>query len=223
MEPPWKDQLRSHHVISYIHLYKPPCLVHELKARNAHFNGVDLYSLSFIKMSFKKVPLYSLSGLRNEADEHLHEVMQSLGFEESFAVSDIKLVLGYISVGLAGLLYWAEKKYKNDFNNVEYVTMTVNLVMGYFLIQGGLFLYDKLIVEKAKYVGYKKGKKMIVSTWTDDINQTIPHYCIELDYDGYEKTIEKEIGCFFYDDGFLNIEELTSTISKVMDAVDKSK
>lgn len=174
-------------------------------------------------MSFKKVPLYSLSGLRNEADEHLHEVMTTLGFEESHLVTDTKLVLGYVSVALAGALYWSEKKFNNDYNNVEYVTMTWNLVMGYFLVQGALFLYEKLIVENSKYVGYKNGKKMVISTWTDDIDQEVPLYCIELDFDGYEKTAQREIGLYFYEDGYLNMEQLTETINKLMETVDKSK
>lgn len=185
-------------------------------------------------MSYKKVSLYSLAGLRNEADEHLHESMEALGFKESFRVTDTRLLLGYGSVVLAGLLYLAEREYHNDFTNPEYVSRTTALVLGYFLLQGALFLYDHLIVEKCKYVGYKQGKQVAVSTWTVEGDAEpagkntpakpagAPLYCIEFDYDGYEKTIEVEVGALFYEDGFLNQEALNATLRELAGATDKS-
>lgn len=174
-------------------------------------------------MSFKKVSLYNLKGLRNELDEHIHESMSTLGFEESFVSTDIRLALGFISVALAGLMYWLEKKYKNNFTNKEYVGYTTNLVVLYFIVQLILFLYEKLSVEKCKYVGYKKEKKVEISTWTTEETGQEPSIDFEFDHEGVIANTSVGVSKFFYEDGYLNLDSLTKKLSELLDIVDKTK
>ena len=60
----------------------------------------------------KKTNLNSVKDLQKTTDENLNSVLQQLGYEESFAITDLKLGLGLSTVVVAGLLFLADKKYE---------------------------------------------------------------------------------------------------------------
>lgn len=174
-------------------------------------------------MSFKKVSLYSVHALRTESDEHLSEVFETLGFKESFTLIDTKLILGYSSVILSGLMYYLEKKFKNDFTNYEYVRYLQILVVGFFVIQSILFLFSKFIEKNIKFKGYNKktGKSVTVSTFTR--SKYDPNYQIIINIDDIENKLSIPFNELFFDDGFLNFSEFKNKIIKFFEDIDKSK
>ncbi|GMM31199.1 signal peptidase complex subunit [Martiniozyma asiatica (nom. inval.)] len=187
-------------------------------------------------MSFQKVSLYSSAALRTEADAHLHEVFESLGYSESFIFADVKLFLGYLSVAFAGLMYWAEKHYGNNFTNSEYYSITRNLVYSYFIVQLILWVFDKFVTGNAKFVGTKntgknfgKGKQITITTWTDesDVNEsggkTEPDYVLLVDLDGKEKEFKCKFSQIFFDDGYLSLDAFKSFIGEFMKGLEKSE
>lgn len=172
-------------------------------------------------MEFKKVSLHSVPALKSETDEHLCTVFDTLGYTESFKLIDTKLMIGYSSVAVAGLMYYLEKQYKNDFTNAEYVFYLQLLVALFFTLQFVWFLFSKFVEKSIKYTGVKKGKNIQVSTSTK--SKTDPVYHIGISIDGGEHKLAIPFKDIFFDDGFLSIEALKKEISQFFETIDKSK
>lgn len=172
-------------------------------------------------MEFKKISLYSVPALKSETDEHLGDVFESVGYTESNTYLDTKLILGYASVGLAGLMYHFEKQFKNDFHNKTYVLYLQCLVFGYFALQTINYLFMKIVEKDIKYVGYKKGKKLVVSTSTK--SKTDNSYNMVLQIDGDDQKLSFPFNEVFFDDGYLSLDALKEKIMPIVSQFDKSK
>lgn len=159
--------------------------------------------------------------MRMEADEHIADVFDSIGYAESFKNLDTKLVLGYASVALAGLMYYLEKKFKNNFNNTMYVWYLQLLVAGYFTIQIILYLFSKFVEKGVKYTGYKKGKKVTVTTSTK--SKTDLFYEVIIELDGKQHKLGFPLNEVFFDDGYLSLDAFKEKIVPIVREADKSK
>lgn len=172
-------------------------------------------------MEFKKVSLHSIPGLKTESDEHLSAVFDTLGFTESFTMIDIKLVIGYISVAFAGLMYYLEKKFDNDFTNKTYVQYLQILVTLFFVLQFIWYLFSKFVEKDIKYTGTKKGKVIKVSTLTK--SKTDPVYQLVINFDDNEHPFSIPFADIFFDDGFLSMDAFKKKITGFFESIDKSK
>ncbi|AWU73832.1 hypothetical protein CAS74_001638 [Pichia kudriavzevii] len=172
-------------------------------------------------MEFKKVPLYSVPALKGECDVHIADVFGSLGYEESFGLMDTKLIIGYTSVAIAGLMYYLEKQYKNDFTNAEYVYYLQILVGFFFTLQGILYLFSKFIERDIKYRGTKKGKTVTVSTSTK--SKTNVNYKMDIEIDHKHHECVFPLNEVFFDDGYLSMDAFKEKIVTFVGSIDKSK
>jgi signal peptidase complex subunit 2 len=170
---------------------------------------------------FKKVSIHSVPAMKAEADEHIADALQSQGYRESFALMDTKLVLGFSSVAMTGLMYYLEKEYKNDFTNKEYVWYLQLVVAAFFTLQSLLYLFSKFVLKDIKYKGSKKGKSITVSTSTS--SKTDPNYQITVEADGSSHKITIPLNEVFFDDGYLSQDAFNSKIASFIESIDKSK
>lgn len=96
----------------------------------------------------------------------LASCLQQLGYDESFFFHDLKLGLGLFSVGIAGGLFYLDKKFSFE----DTYTITAIAVVVYFLISCVLFGINHLSKFKnVKYIGFKNGnkqQKISIATWT---------------------------------------------------------
>lgn len=164
--------------------------------------------------------------MKTECDEHLSDVFADLGYTESFKLIDIKLIIGYTSVVLAGLMYYIEKKFKNDFNNLNYVFYLQLLVGSFFSIQAIWLIFSKFVEKNIKYVGYNKENKVIkISTSTK--NKTDPNYKIVVISDTDSSSQNNELvipfNTIFYSDGFLSIVDIKDKISTFLKSINNKK
>lgn len=172
-------------------------------------------------MEFKKVSINSVPGLKSESDEHLSTVFDTLGYTESFKLIDIKLIVGYLSVGAAGLMYYLDKKFKNDFSNSTYLFYIQLLVGTFFTLQSIWFLISKFVEKNIKYIGVKKGKTIKVSTSVK--SKTDPNYQITINIDGKGHSLTIPFKDIFFDDGYLSMDPFKEKIINFVKSVDKSK
>lgn len=159
--------------------------------------------------------------MKAETDEHLGDVFETFGYSESFKYFDTKLLLGYSSVALAGLMYYLEKTYKNDFTNKVYVSYLQLTVGAFFFLQFVLYCFTKFVEKGVKYHGSKNGKT--ISVFTSTKSKTDPNYIITVKLDGNTEETAIPLNELFFDDGFLSIDAFKTKISTFVETFDKSK
>lgn len=141
--------------------------------------------------------------------------MEALGYEQSFTFSDIKLALGYVTVGIAALLFYLDKKF--SFNETFYVV--AGLVVLYGIVSLVMYyLNNSAKYKNTAYVGYNKhNKKISVHTWSTKYD---PIYNVKIVVeDNADSAFEGEIpfNKFFDEFGYLNREAFTKLITGVME------
>lgn len=137
--------------------------------------------------------------------------MEQLGYEQSFTFSDIKLALGYSTVGIAAFLFYLDKKF--TFNETYYVV--AGLVALYGVISLVMYYLNSCAQYKnITYVGYNKSKKKIaVHTWSTKYD---PIYNVKIVIeDKAEGATEGAIpfSKFFDEFGYLNRDEFAKLVS----------
>lgn len=153
--------------------------------------------------------------LRNETDDNLPQVFGKLGYEQDFRLIDIKLALGYLTVAIAGFLFYLEKRFafkdtKLIIGGAIVVYAVICLVM-YYLKSGAQY-------KNNKYIGKKDGKKVAVYTLTK--SQFSPIYEIKVVFDDrLDGAVEVKIPFtkLFDSFGFLNEEELRNHVLQLLE------
>lgn len=167
----------------------------------------------------KKINLNSAVALRNECDDHLAPAMHRIGYNESFMLINTKLVIGYASVLFAGLMYYIEKKFKNDFTNQRYVTYTEILVILFFLFQFIWYLFNKFIQKSIKYVGIKGSKTLKISTHLK--SKTEPVYYVSFDLDGTIDEEQFELTTVFKENGYIDFAIYSKKLGDIVHKLEK--
>lgn len=140
--------------------------------------------------------------------------MGQLGYEQSFTLIDTKLALGYLTVAIAGLLFYMDKKlaFKDTY---YYVIACVAL---YGIISAILYYFTAGPEKNNKYVGYTDDKKKIsVYTWTSKYD---PIYHVKiLSNDNVDSATLVDIPFTkFYDAfGFINQEVFTGLVKEALE------
>lgn len=147
------------------------------------------------------------------ADEALPAVMETMGYEQSFTLADIKLALGYGTVAIAALLYLLDKKY--PFEQTFYASLALVVVYGIISIVM-YYLNSSAQYKNTAYVGYDKSKKKIsVHTWSTKYD---PIYNVKIVLEGRTESAaagEIPFNKFFDQFGYLNREQFTKLINDV--------
>lgn len=156
----------------------------------------------------------SVVALRTEADDNLPQIFAKLGYDQDFSLVDTKLALGYLTVAIAGFLYYLEKNYK--FHDTKLVIGGAIFV--YCVICGVmLFLSKGSQYKNNKYIGVKNGKKIAVFTLTESAFS--PVYQVKVVFgENYESPVETEIPFIkvFDNFGFLNETEFQAHLEKLV-------
>lgn len=136
--------------------------------------------------------------------------MTKLGYDELHLLGDFKLVLGYLTVAIAGILFYLDKKY----TFAELFNVTAGSVVVYFIISSLLYLVNHQN-KNVKYIGYKKEEKITVAGWTDKYN---PTYNIEIKVNGeVVGSGELLFGEFFDVGGYYQNEEFGNLVKGVLE------
>lgn len=145
------------------------------------------------------------------SDENLASAFGELGYSESFALTDTKLALGYLTVLIAGLIFLGDKKY--EFNEIYYITAF--LVVLYSIISLILMYFTSHKKYKnVKFVGYNDdNNKIVVVTWTEKYD---PIYNVEIriDDDKQIKKFKLEFAKFFDAFGYYKRDEFIKLIKE---------
>ncbi|WLF80225.1 signal peptidase complex subunit spc2 [Lodderomyces elongisporus] len=160
-------------------------------------------------MSLKKANINSVKDLHKHTDEQLGSILQQLGYEESFTLTDIKLGLGLVSVAIAGLLFLADKKY--EFKDIYGLTAASCFI--YAILNGVLFLVNRKY-KNVKYIGYSKGNKLVIATETTKYD---PIYFLTINGKRAQIPFSK-----IYDSiGYLDRDEFSKLLSREINKKDE--
>lgn len=140
--------------------------------------------------------------------------MERLSYEQSFALVDTKLALGYLTVAIAGFLFYMDKKI--PFKDSYY--LVAGAVLVYFLLSTVLYFFTSGSQYKNnKYVGHKGEQKIAVYGWTTGYE---PVYNLKIVLnDKFDSPVEKQVPFTSMFDGFgyLNEEEVTKIIKELLE------
>ncbi|KAH3905766.1 hypothetical protein HBI56_211080 [Parastagonospora nodorum] len=109
-----------------------------------------------------KVAVHSLSDLKNTTDDALPNYLHSLKFRQIHNQTDVRLILGYVAVIIAGALFYFDWKFGWEASK----PYTAPAVAAYFVLNGA-FSYWLWFVEKGVvYEGEGKTGKVRIATHT---------------------------------------------------------
>ena len=107
-------------------------------------------------MADTKISPYSLPDLKNTTDDALGNYLRGIGFKQDNTKMDVKLVVGYLAVFIAGATFVAD--YKLGWEATK--GWTAVAVVAYMILNG-FFTYWLWFVEKGLvFEGTKDGKKV---------------------------------------------------------------
>lgn len=137
--------------------------------------------------------------LRTTCDDNIVLSTSELGYTQSFKLVDTKLATGLISVAIAGLLFYVDKKYG--------FVATYNVTVASVCVYGALSLFYYYLAyhpqyKNNKFVGYAdNGEKLLIAGWS---KKHTPTYYVRLDLEknGHLSTSEASIEFTKLFDGF---------------------
>lgn len=156
----------------------------------------------------------SIVDLRTAVDDFLPLCMERLGYRQSFALIDLKIALGYLTVAIAGFLFYLDKKM--SFADTYYII--AGAVATYFVVSSVLYFFTSGPKYKNnKYIGHKGLQKVAVFTWTKGY-EPVYHVKVVTD-DKFDGAVEKEVSFteMFDAFGFLNEEAALAQLSKIVE------
>ncbi|KAH7076766.1 microsomal signal peptidase 25 kDa subunit-domain-containing protein [Paraphoma chrysanthemicola] len=110
----------------------------------------------------QKIAVHSLSDLKNTTDDALPNYLHSLKFKQIHTQTDVRLILGYVAVAIAGALFYFDWKFGWEASK----PYTAPAVVAYFALNGA-FSYWLWFVEKGVvYEGEGKTGKVRISSHT---------------------------------------------------------
>lgn len=126
--------------------------------------------------------------------------MSELGYAQSFSLIDTKLAVGLVSVSIAGLLFYVDKKY--GFERTYNVTI-ISVVLYALLTAFYYYLSYLPKYKNNKFIGYAdSGEKILIAGWT---RKHTPTYFVRIEVstiDGKSQSSETKIEFTKLFDGF---------------------
>jgi hypothetical protein len=107
-------------------------------------------------MAESKISPYSLNDLKNTTDDALGNYLRGLSFKQDNSKLDVRLALGYVSVIIAGAIFYADWKL-----GWEATKGWTAVAVAAYAVLNGAFTYWMWAVEKGLvFEGTKNGKKV---------------------------------------------------------------
>lgn len=153
--------------------------------------------------------------MRTEADDNLSLIFDKLGYDQDFGLIDTKLALGYLTVAIAGFLFYLEK---------NYAFKDTKLIIGGSIALYGLICLVMMYFNKGvqykdnKYIGSKNGKKIHVFTLTESEFSPVYHVKVVFD-EKFDAPVEEKFPFtqVFDTFGFINEDEFKSHLEKILE------
>jgi hypothetical protein len=126
-------------------------------------------------MAEGKISPYSLNDLKNTTDDALGNYLRGLSFKQDNTKLDVRLALGYVSVIIAGAIFYADWKL-----GWEATKGWTAIAVAAYAVLNGAFTYWTWAVEKGLvFEGSKNGKKVgIISPHNASVAVAIAHFTI---------------------------------------------
>lgn len=113
-------------------------------------------------MADTKISPYSLQDLKNTTDDALGNYLRGIGFKQDNSKTDVKLVVGYLAVIIAGATFVAD--YKLGWEATKGWTA---VAVAAYAVLNGVFTYWLWFVEAGLvFEGSKDGKKVCLESST---------------------------------------------------------
>lgn len=107
-----------------------------------------------------RINLYDGNDLKTVADDALGPALDTLGYTQYYAYEFVRLSLGFLSVGAAGLVYWLERTY--GFRPMyPYISL---LCAVYVVLQCSFYLWKWFVEKNAEYYGSGPSGSLSIST-----------------------------------------------------------
>jgi hypothetical protein len=107
-------------------------------------------------MAESKISPYSLNDLKNTTDDALGNYLRGLSFKQDNTKLDVRLALGYVSVIIAGVIFYADWKL-----GWEATKGWTAVAVAAYAVLNGSFTYWMWAVEKGLvFEGSKNGEKV---------------------------------------------------------------
>lgn len=161
-------------------------------------------------MAAQKISLYNLTELRTTTDDALGPLLTSLPgnykFTQQHFYANVRLVLGYLAVTIAGILFYADWKLGWDATKAY----TAPACVAYFLLNGALTYWVWGIESGKVFVGTRPGGQKL--TLSSSVTKNVPIYKLKIRYEAPEtgarfvddETIEGHFTEWFNIHGFLD-------------------
>ncbi|ORZ05033.1 signal peptidase complex subunit 2 [Absidia repens] len=134
----------------------------------------------------KVTNVYDTTQLKNALDDELAKFIEAnCGFSQSHQHTDVKLVLGYISVFIAAGSFLYEREYGFDYGKFG----TLGCVIAFWFLQAASFLYTRFVQNNEAFVGYLYQGDDHVGTLsvTTNMDRYSPDYHIKYMYSDLKK------------------------------------
>lgn len=155
----------------------------------------------------------SVNDLRNATDDQLPFALETLGYQQSFTLIDTKLALGYLTVAIAGLLFYMDKKFA--FKDTYYAVIAC--VAAYFVISTIMLYFTSGPQKDNKYIGFNDAQqKILVYSWTSKYD---PIYNVKIVLnDNTDSAVEAALPFtkFFDGFGYYNQEAFVGLVKEAM-------
>jgi hypothetical protein len=132
-------------------------------------------------MAEARISPYSLADLKNTTDDALGNYLRSIGFQQDHSKTDVKLLLGYAAVIIAGATFAAD--YKLGWDATKHWTAVA--VVAYMILNGAFSYWLWFVEGGLVFEGSSKGKKV---SW----NGSSTHVWVEANVQHLDRHILKD-------------------------------
>ncbi|KAJ9643213.1 signal peptidase complex subunit spc2 [Knufia peltigerae] len=166
----------------------------------------------------QKVSLYSVNDLKNATDDALAPYLTSLPkpytFKQQHSSTNVRLILGYSAVVIAGILFYADYKLGWDATKAY----TGPACVAYFVLNGLLTYWIWAVEAGTVFVGTREGGQKL--TLKSSTQKYKPIYKLKVSYEApsgkkwQDREIEGSFTQWFNTHGYLQKKELQSWLAQ---------
>ncbi|KAG0438148.1 hypothetical protein DMUE_3268 [Dictyocoela muelleri] len=150
-----------------------------------------------------------LKNLKIALNDMLIQFLKINNCKEYCRDKDIKIIIGLTSAILASTTTYISMNY--DFEKIKMPLLI--MIIFYFVINGGLEIYERFMANYM-YSGFYKNKKLIIYS---NLHDNDFNYKLVIRYGNDNKEYSKSVYSLFYEDGVLDHEMFLKDLDSVFD------
>lgn len=160
-----------------------------------------------------KINLYDGNAVKHALDEGVREIILRSGYKEDVFVSNVKILLGFIAIGLAVLSQFGPGKFPGNWWMVfgcvvGYIVCTTVLNVFCYFVEQDCFIITH--IKKAIGVGLRAASKL--DRYKDEYNLTVRSTGKDL----REVKLTESYCKYFHEDGYLSEAALSAAVEKLV-------